>query len=195
MGLFDFITSAGSKIFGGKKPSEIPNLSMLIRDHVGSLGLPKKHIHYFLEGETIAVAGWVDSKEIKEKVIIAVGNVEGVGKVEDRLVVGAPPQYQPKPAEPAPEPAAESATPETDSIWAEMPIEQLPTAEEADKDVWTSRTHIVKSGDTLSKIAKEVYGSANKYMVIFEANKPMLSDPNKIYPGQVLRIPELGDDA
>lgn len=47
----------------------------------------------------------------------------------------------------------------------------------------------VKSGDTLSKIAKEAYGDANAYMKIFEANKPMLSDPNKIYPGQNLRIP------
>ena len=47
----------------------------------------------------------------------------------------------------------------------------------------------VKSGDTLSKIAKEAYGDANAYMKIFEANKPMLSDPNKIYPGQMLRIP------
>ncbi len=49
--------------------------------------------------------------------------------------------------------------------------------------------HTVQSGDTLSKIAKEVYGNANDYNKIFEANKPMLSDPNKIYPGQVLRIP------
>jgi nucleoid-associated protein YgaU len=47
----------------------------------------------------------------------------------------------------------------------------------------------VKSGDSLSKIAKSVYGDANAYMKIFEANKPMLSDPNKIYPGQKLRIP------
>ena len=47
----------------------------------------------------------------------------------------------------------------------------------------------VKSGDTLSKIAKEAYGDANAYMKIFEANKPMLKDPDKIYPGQVLRIP------
>ena len=47
----------------------------------------------------------------------------------------------------------------------------------------------VKSGDSLSKIAKAVYGDANLYMKIFEANKPMLSDPNKIYPGQQLRIP------
>ncbi|NIS74440.1 MAG: peptidoglycan-binding protein LysM [Deltaproteobacteria bacterium] len=52
-----------------------------------------------------------------------------------------------------------------------------------------SELHTVKSGDTLSKIAKQYYGNAGKYMVIFEANKPMLKDPNKIYPGQVLRIP------
>ena len=48
--------------------------------------------------------------------------------------------------------------------------------------------YTVKKGDYLSKIAKEVYGNANKYMVIFEANKPMLKDPNLIYPGQVLVI-------
>jgi nucleoid-associated protein YgaU len=49
----------------------------------------------------------------------------------------------------------------------------------------------VKSGDSLSKIAKEYYGDPMKYPVIFEANKPMLKDPNLIYPGQVLRIPAL----
>ena len=54
-----------------------------------------------------------------------------------------------------------------------------------------SQYHDVVSGDNLSKIAKQYYGDANKYMVIFEANKPMLSDPNKIYPGQKLRIPAL----
>lgn len=49
----------------------------------------------------------------------------------------------------------------------------------------------VKSGDTLSKIAKSQYGDAMKYNSIFEANKPMLKDPDKIYPGQMLRIPQL----
>lgn len=48
----------------------------------------------------------------------------------------------------------------------------------------------VKAGDTLSAIAKAEYGNANAYMKIFEANKPMLSHPDKIYPGQVLRIPQ-----
>jgi nucleoid-associated protein YgaU len=51
--------------------------------------------------------------------------------------------------------------------------------------------HVVVSGDNLSKIAKKFYGDANKYPVIFEANKPMLSHPDKIYPGQALRIPAL----
>ncbi len=51
--------------------------------------------------------------------------------------------------------------------------------------------YTVVSGDNLSKISKASYGDPNKYMVIFEANKPMLSDPNKIYPGQKLRIPPL----
>ena len=49
--------------------------------------------------------------------------------------------------------------------------------------------YTVVSGDTLSKIAKQFYGNANAYMGIFEANKPMLSSPDKIYPGQMLRIP------
>jgi nucleoid-associated protein YgaU len=52
--------------------------------------------------------------------------------------------------------------------------------------------HTVVSGDNLSKIAKAFYGDANKYPVIFEANKPMLTHPDKIYPGQLLRIPPLG---
>jgi nucleoid-associated protein YgaU len=49
----------------------------------------------------------------------------------------------------------------------------------------------VQRGDTLSKLAKAHYGDAMKYPLIFEANKPMLADPDKIYPGQVLRIPPL----
>ena len=49
--------------------------------------------------------------------------------------------------------------------------------------------YTVKSGDTLSKIAKQFYGNANEYPKIFEANKPMLTHPDKIYPGQNLRSP------
>jgi nucleoid-associated protein YgaU len=52
-----------------------------------------------------------------------------------------------------------------------------------------AKFYTVKSGDTLSKISKEMYGDANKYNAIFEANRPMLTSPDKIYPGQMLRIP------
>jgi nucleoid-associated protein YgaU len=51
--------------------------------------------------------------------------------------------------------------------------------------------HTVAKGDTLWAIAKTHYGNGSKYNAIFEANKPMLSHPDKIYPGQVLRIPDL----
>src|SRR6185295_5789250 len=52
------------------------------------------------------------------------------------------------------------------------------------------KTYTVKPGDTLSKIAKEHLGDANAYMQIFNANKDQLSDPDKIKPGQVLKIPQ-----
>jgi nucleoid-associated protein YgaU len=61
----------------------------------------------------------------------------------------------------------------------------MTVAEPADE----SRYYTVVRGDTLSAISKTQYGNANAYMKIFEANKPMLSSPDKIYPGQVLRIP------
>jgi nucleoid-associated protein YgaU len=61
----------------------------------------------------------------------------------------------------------------------------MTTAEPADESRW----YTVVRGDTLSAIAKSQYGNAGQYPKIFEANKPMLSNPDKIYPGQVLRIP------
>ncbi|REJ86197.1 MAG: peptidoglycan-binding protein LysM [Acidobacteria bacterium] len=62
---------------------------------------------------------------------------------------------------------------------------------EVEKQEPEAQLHTVAKGETLSKIAKQYYGNAMKYPVIFEANKPMLTDPDKIYPGQVLRIPAL----
>lgn len=54
-----------------------------------------------------------------------------------------------------------------------------------------STFHEVQSGESLSKIAKKYYGDPMKYMTIFEANQPMLSDPDKIFVGQQLRIPNV----
>jgi len=60
-----------------------------------------------------------------------------------------------------------------------------------DQSAPEAKFYTVVSGDNLSKISKAQYGDPNKYMTIFEANKPMLTHPDKIYPGQVLRIPPL----
>lgn len=63
--------------------------------------------------------------------------------------------------------------------------ETLQTAAPAPEPIF----HTVMRGDTLSAIAKKHYGDASRYPAIFEANRPMLSNPDRIYPGQVLRIP------
>ena len=53
-----------------------------------------------------------------------------------------------------------------------------------------AKFYTIVKGDTLSKVSKQFYSDPNKYMKIFEANKPMLTHPDKIFPGQVLRIPD-----
>lgn len=68
----------------------------------------------------------------------------------------------------------------------DAPAGDAAAAPEGDSTFYT-----VQAGDTLGKIAQQHYGAANKYMVIFEANKPMLTDPDKINVGQSLRIPPL----
>jgi nucleoid-associated protein YgaU len=181
MGLFSFVKSAGSSLFGGKKPSETENLAYLVRKHLREQGLPSAHVRCWQEKEVMIVSGWAPDRASKEKIILAVGNVDGVDQVEDRLAVGSPPQ----PATP-PMPVEAEAV---DAV--ELTAEQLPSAEDIAAAEFTSRTYTVQKGDTLSKIAKEMYGNAGKYPVIFEANQPMLKHPDKIYPGQVLRIPPL----
>jgi nucleoid-associated protein YgaU len=88
---------------------------------------------------------------------------------------------------------------EKNEIW--MAIKTIPTWQQdivADIQVTggpaaaptpAAKTYTVKSGDTLGAIAKEHLGSAGAYMKIFELNKDQLTDPDKIKPGQVLRLP------
>ncbi|HZH42850.1 MAG TPA: LysM peptidoglycan-binding domain-containing protein [Lysobacter sp.] len=59
----------------------------------------------------------------------------------------------------------------------------------------SARTYVVRSGDTLSEIAERFYGRASRWRALFEANRDRIDDPDRIFPGQELRIPELDDDA
>ena len=70
-------------------------------------------------------------------------------------------------------------------------VEKVNNMMSVDQSAPEAKYYTVVAGDNLSKISKAQYGDPNKYTKIFEANKPMLKDPDKIYPGQVLRIPPL----
>lgn len=75
----------------------------------------------------------------------------------------------------------------------EIPMSDMPDFSNVKSGSSSTATKVyeVKSGDSLSKIAKREYGDANKWPEIFEANKDILKDPNKIFPGQKLKIPPL----
>ena len=161
MGLFSFLKKAGASALTKKevakveKTDEIKKLEakllnkqkqLVLEGIVGSLGIKVKDLVVKFSNEKATVSGSVGTNEDREKIILALGNVSGVAKVDDRLVV-------------------KKKTPE-------------------------AVMYTVKKGDTLGKIAKAHYGKASKYKDIFKANQPLLKDPNKIYPGQVLRIPQ-----
>ena len=159
MGLFSFIKNAGVKIFGGKTDAEkaaeaaaevisvesaaAATLEETIRD----LQLQVEGLSVHINGDKATISGMAYDQATKEKVVLVVGNSNGIAIVDDQMTV-------------------EHVEPE-------------------------AQFHTVVSGDTLGKIAKKYYGNAMKYPVIFDANKPMLKSPDLIYPGQVLRIPQL----
>lgn len=158
MAIWDFVKDTGKSIFGkaeaspaesGAEPSQPAPKDATqakveaLKKELRALGLDAGDVHLTLKGDTVKVESRGADRETMEKLILAVGNIEGVSKVEADMPEDAKPQF-----------------------------------------------HTVAKGETLSAIAKEYLGDASKYHAIFEANRPMLSDPDKIYPGQKLRIPQ-----
>ena len=142
---WSFVKDAGKSLFGGKASvAEAPKeeaLKQEVKDlDVDATGLD---IKVGADGKVV-VSGNAVSQEVKEKVILAVGNVAGVGEVQDDV------------------PDAGAA----------------PVFHEVKK-----RRHAVCN-------LQKTLGNANRYNEIFEANRPMFSHPDKIYPGQMLRIPQ-----
>ncbi len=162
MGVFSFLKDAGAKVFGkdndeaatkaaaAKDAASAENLErqrgVALRGVVDAIGIPIENMDLKVSGDKATIYGQVQEQAHKEKLILALGNVNGIASVDDRLTV---------------------------------------TNKEPEADFYE-----VKSGDSLSKIAKKYYGDAKAYDAIFEANKPMLKDPDKIYPGQMLRVPK-----
>lgn len=173
MGVFDFVKNAGAALFGGDDEPEVKQrdlddvladkaqgeaLTKLVKD----MGLKVTDFRAKCRDGEVTLEGTCYSHDDRERLILLVGNTQGVARVvDDALELRS-----------------------MDDAPAGGPGGEAPPAVE-------STMYTVQSGDSLSKIAKAHYGDAMKYMVIFEANTPMLKDPNKIYPGQVLRIPPL----
>ncbi|MDN5567636.1 MAG: peptidoglycan-binding protein LysM [Paracoccus sp. (in: a-proteobacteria)] len=172
MALWQFVKDAGKSVFGkaeaatptppagaAKAPEQAPDTAAkpaaptdtdrkvaALKAELRGLDMDGSDVHLRLRGDTVILETKDATREQMEKLILAVGNIDGIANVE-----------------------------------ADLPNADTPPV-----------FHTVAKGETLSAIAKQHLGSANKYHAIFEANRPMLSDPDKIYPGQVLRIPQDG---
>ncbi|MEO6192656.1 MAG: peptidoglycan-binding protein LysM [Thermoanaerobaculia bacterium] len=166
MGLIDFIKNVGHKLDPthqnapapaqaapqGPSAQDVAKLhekqtETALANLVNKMGFSVQDLMIDVEGSKVSVKGKVNSQEEKEKIVLMLGNSEGIGSVDDQLQVSNP---QPE-----------------------------------------GQYYDVKAGDSLSKISKQFYGDANKYNVIFEANRPMLKNADDIYPGQKLRIPAM----
>ena len=159
MAILDFVKDAGKSLFGKAEaatptapaealktaeaaaaPSDTQRKVDVLKADLRGLGLDGGDVHLTLRGDTVRIESRGADRETMEKLVLAVGNIEGIAKVD-----------------------------------ADLPAEPV--------------FHTVAKGETLSAIARKHLGDANKYPAIFEANRPMLTHPDKIYPGQVLRIP------
>lgn len=142
MGLYSFIKSAGEML--GISKDETPDASA-VKKAIDKHNLGTNNVNVEVKGDKAVITGDVADQSALEKIIVAAGNIMGIGSVETKVT--SPAAKEPK-------------------------------------------LYTVKKGDTLSAIAQKEMGAASKYPEIFEANKPMLKHPDKIYPGQVLRIPQ-----
>lgn len=176
MGIFDSIKNAFG---GGEKPKEsVAGPSQLLRE----AGIDPGGLKFGFGTGTISVSGTIAAESDRAKILEVLKGIEGISKVDDHMTVAAPVAPTPAP-EPPVAPQAESAPAE--ATRAEPAPEAEPAAE--------GRTYTVQSGDSLWKISEAMYGSGAKYKHIFEANRDILDDPDRIFPGQVLKIPDLDD--
>ena len=141
MGLFDFASNIGRKLFN-KEDDAAEKIKQHIEEN--NPGIDNLNVDY--QGGFVTISGDSTDSDAVEKAILMAGNVEGVSKVVTNI---------------------------------DVPLES--------DDV---EYYEIQSGNTLSGIAKKFYGNANEYNRIFEANREVIQDPNKIFVGQKIRIPK-----
>ncbi|WP_306118432.1 MULTISPECIES: peptidoglycan-binding protein LysM [unclassified Roseitalea] len=166
MGFFDFVKNAGKRLGFGDDDTEN---AKALKTELDSHDLGTGAVDIEVKGDTAVIKGVVEDQSIFEKAVVAVGNTLGISKVEASDLRVVPPESGLKL-----DPGADMNA----IIAAATPASE-------------PKFHTVEKGDTLWAIAEKAYGNGSKYNAIFEANRPMLDHPDKIYPGQVLRIPDL----
>lgn len=163
-----------SKVLGGDKSKAVETVkgpSATLREH----GIDPSNLKFaFNQDGSVTLSGHVADQSECDRICEVVGGMANVSGVKNDLIIGRP--------EPVAEPKPEIAAAETEVAdeTADIPQDGKP-----------GRTYTVESGDTLWAIAEKMYGSGGKYMKIFEANTSMLENPDKIFPGQELVIPDL----
>lgn len=165
MGIIDFIKE---HLGGG------PDVGAIKAD-VARLGLQVQNLDITIDDGVATVTGLAANRAEASKIVTVIGNSEGVTRVDNKMRV---PLSSVQPA------TAPTAAPAPNAHGGDH-------GDDADADEEAVVFYPVEKGDTLSGIAKRLYGDASKYPKIFEANQPMLTHPDKIYPGQVLRVPPL----
>jgi nucleoid-associated protein YgaU len=170
-----------SGMFGGNKKTKTDTVkgpSAVLREH----GIDPSHLKFaFNTDGSLGVSGEVHTQAEADNIVKVLAGIPSVSNVDSKILV--------VPATTEPEPAVEADTRPPGS-----PQPEAGAASATKSPVSTDgRTYTVKSGDTLSTISEEMYGSGAKYRKIFEANTDQLENPDKIRPGQVLVIPELDD--
>ena len=171
MGLFNFVKSVGEKLGLGEQAPDAQS----IKTALDGLNLGTENVKVAVENGKAILTGAVKDQATLEKAILAVGNLHSIESVNtDNLKV---------------ENGQKSASNQT----AQAGTSQTSAAQPSSSQSAEPHFYEVKKGDTLWKIAEEVYGKGHgdKNKIIFEANKPMLKSPEKIFPGQKLRIPDL----
>lgn len=203
MSVFDFLKDVGASILGIKGNEAQDIKQMLERE----LGTRIQNLQVEFKNDQVTLFGSCDTIATKEKAVLLAGNIKGVERVFDEQLT-APPAEE----------VTEFYTIQSGDTLSKIAKQfygdhgKYPVIFEANKEVIkdpnliypgqviripkvsgadVEQVYTVQSGDTLSKIAQHFYGAANKYTVIFEANRDTLKDPNVIHPGQKLRIPKL----
>jgi nucleoid-associated protein YgaU len=166
MSLFGFAKDIGRRLFNKDEEA-----AEKIKAHIEAHNPGVTDLQVVFDDGIVNMGGTCDSVDAFQKVVLMAGNIKGVVDV-----------YTSKLRVKASAGSAETAV----ATAAEGGAEQQQFVPEGGPEV---QYYIIKSGDTLSKIAKNFYGKASDYPRIFEANREVIEDPDLIFPGQKIRIP------